>query len=471
MDISPEQWTLVDALFDAALDCPPGERDTFLQDACNDADVRAIVLDLLANTEEETSLLDVPANQRDGAFWTEFAETLDAAFDLEARRGERIGPYRLGPAVGRGGSSVVYRAHRADGTFDQTVALKLLARRGDSRSILNRFTHERQVLAGLTHPNIAQIYDGGATEDGQPYFVMEYVDGEPLDRYCDDRQLTVDERLTLFATVADTVHHAHRNLVVHRDLKPSNILVTDDGTPKLLDFGIAKVLGEEAPGLTRTGERWMTPEYAAPEQVTGTAITTGTDVYQLGVVLYELLTGHRPYRPEARSVYEIEQAVCEDAPTRPSTVVTRTVGAADDTTTPDAVSAARSTDPADLQRILRGDLDAIVLKALRKEPEARYASAEALVEDVRRYLDGRPVEAHRGSWAYRSRKFVLQHATGVITAALVLLLAVGFGLYHTQRLTAERDRAQREAETSTRVTQFMASLFRQSSPFEAQQTR
>jgi serine/threonine-protein kinase len=464
MDISPEQWTLVDALFDTALDCPPGERRDFLHDACDDAEVRAIVLDLLASTEQD-SLLDVPVDQQEGAFWERFADALDAAPESAARRGDRVGPYRLGDVVGRGGSGVVYRAERANGTFDQTVALKLLARQGDSHAILDRFTHEQQVLADLTHPNIARLYDGGVTDDGQPYFVMEFVDGEPLDRYCDDRQLPIDGRLELFTTVAETVHHAHRTLVVHRDLKPSNILVLEDGTPKLLDFGIAKVLGEEAPGLTRTGERWMTPEYAAPEQVTGAAITTGTDVYQLGVVLYELLTGHRPYRPEARSVYEIEQAVCEDTPTRPSTVVARTVDADDDPKTPEAVSEVRGTDPVDLQRTLRGDLDAIILKALRKEPEARYGSAEALVEDVRRYLDGRPVEAHRGSWTYRAQKFVRRHAVGVSTAVAVLLLALGAGLFHTQRVTAERDRAQLEAETSARVTTFLVNLFQQSSPF------
>jgi serine/threonine-protein kinase len=466
MNISPEQWAFVDALFDAALDCPPDERRAFLREACDDADIRAIVLDLLSSAED-ASFLDTPVEAQAGPFWTDFADTLDASPEPDARTGEQVGPYCLDAIVGRGGSGLVYRAERADGAFDQTVAVKLLAGQRDSQAILDRFAHERQVLADLTHPNVARLYDGGVTEEGQPYFVMEYVDGTPIDQYCDDHRLSIHERLTLFATVAETVHHAHKNLVVHRDLKPSNVLVTDEGTPKLLDFGIAKVVGEEAPGLTRTGERWMTPEYAAPEQVQGGAITTGTDVYQLGVVLYELLTSHRPYRPDARSVYEIERAVCEDPPTRPSTVVTRTAGTDDDPTTPDAVSAARGTEPMALQRTLRGDLDAIVLKALRKEPAARYASAEALVEDVRRYLEGRPVEAHRGSWVYRTNKFVRRHAAGVATGGAVLLLVLGFGLFHTHRIATERDRAQHEAETSAQVTNFMVNLFEQSSPFVA----
>ena len=465
MDISPARWTFVDALFEKALDCPPDERQDFLREACADPEVRAIVLDLLASTEDD-SFLDVPVDRQEGTFWDQFVDALDAAPESSSRRGDHIGPYRLGDIVGRGGSGVVYRANRADGAFDQTVALKLLARRRDSHSILNRFTREQQVLADLTHPNIAQLYDGGTTDDGQPYFVMEFLDGVPLDRFCDDRQLTINERLDLFTTVAEAVHHAHRNLIVHRDLKPSNILVMADGTPKLLDFGIAKVLGDEAPGLTRTGERWMTPEYAAPEQVTGAPITTGTDVYQLGVVLYKLLTGHRPYRPEARSVYEIEQAVCEATPTRPSTVVAHTVDAAESPKTPEVVSKVRGTNPVDLQRTLRGDLDAIILKALRKEPKARYSSAEALVEDVRRYLDGRPVNAHRGSWVYRTQKFARRHVVGVSTMVAVLLLAIGAVLFHTQRVTAERDRAQDEAAKAEQVSDFLVDLFQSSNPNE-----
>jgi serine/threonine-protein kinase len=466
-DVTPEQWVRIDALFDVALDCPPDERRDFLEAACDDPDVRAAVLELLDATEADASFLDVPVAQRSGALWDDFADHLGGRSAPACPDDDRVGPYRLIEAVGHGGSSVVYRAERADGTFDQTVAIKLLTTRTDSRRVLDRFEHEQQVLAELSHPNIAPLYDGGATEGGRPYFVLAFVDGVPLDQYCDDRRLSVEARLRLFATVAEAVHHAHRNLVVHRDLKPSNILVTEeDGEPRpiLLDFGIAKILDEQAPGLTQTGERWMTPEYAAPEQVKGESVTTATDVYQLGVVLYELITGHRPYRTDARSVYEIERAVCEEAPTPPSTAVTH---AADDTT-PDTVGRARGTTAGSLRRTLRGDLDVIVLKALRKNPKARYPSAEALVEDVRRYLDGQPVQARRGTWTYHTRKFVKRHTGAVVAVVLALVLAVGFGLYHTQRLAAERTRAQQEADKAEQVTSFLMGLFESNDPTVAQ---
>jgi serine/threonine-protein kinase len=464
-DFSPEQWARIDALFDVALDCPPADRASFLEEACNEPALRAVVQELLDAVESDAPFLEVPVAERIGPLWDDFAAQLtDSSVPASE---DRVGPYRLVEAVGRGGSSVVYRAERADGAFDQTVALKLLTARTDSRRVLDRFAHEQQVLADLSHPNIARLYDGGATDAGRPYFVLEFVDGVPIDRYCDDNRLSIDSRLELFVAGAEAVQHAHRNLVVHRDLKPSNILVTEaDGRPRpiLLDFGIAKILGEQAPGLTQTGERWMTPGYAAPEQVKGEAITTSTDVYQLGVVLYELLSGHRPYRSADRSIYEIERAVCEESPAPPSRVVTRP---RDDDTPPDALSTARDTDPATLRRTLRGDLDAIVLKALRKDPAARYASAEALVEDVRRALDGQPVQARRGSWAYYARKVMARHAAAVAGATALLLLVLGFGLYHTQRLAAERNRAQQEAQTSAAVTSFLVDLFRQSSPYVA----
>ena len=490
MDIPPEHWSTVDELFDAALDQPPAERRDFVHHSCEDEAIREMVMQLLDATEEP-SPLDV-VSRGGNTLWIELAEEVDASLDA-SRHGpdsERAGPYRLAERLGRGGSGVVYRAERDDGSLQQTVAIKLLTRDVDSAAVLNRFAHEQQVLAGLTHPNIARLYDGGTAVDGRPYFVMEYVDGRPLDAYCDAERLPIEERLRLFIGVGEAVRYAHRKLVVHRDLKPSNMLVTDAGEdgpqPRLLDFGIAKVVGDEAPDLTRTGERWMTPEYAAPEQIRGEAVTTATDVYQLGVVLYELLCGRRPYRMARASVYQIERAVVEDTPLPPSTAVPHAPSRAGDAANEAANEAAndapsdrpsddlrdvterivraRRTNASALQRTLGGDLDAIVLKALRKEPERRYASVEAFVEDVRRYLDGRPVEARRDTWTYRTRKFVQRNASVVAAATLLVVLAVGLGIFHTHRVTAERNRAQDEAAKAETVSAFLVDLFRSSRP-------
>ena len=473
MNSHSERWQEVDALFEAVLDQEPQDRSAFLDQACgNDGDLRQAVEALLRASEESKSFLETPLDERAGHLWHDFVDELSHKEPVASLAGQRVGAYRLVEEAGRGGMGVVYRAERAEGPFDQQVAVKLLPGTGNA-DIPLRFAHEQQILATLDHPAIARIYDGGMTDEGCPYFVMEYVKGHPLDAYCDTRRLSVEERLALFKIVVETVQYAHRNLVVHRDLKPSNILVTHDGQVKLLDFGIAKLLSNDEPSstLTHTGERWMTPDYAAPEQVRGERVTTATDVYQLGVVLYELLTGHRPYRVAGRSVYEIEKAVCEEEPTRPSTVVTETEvrpqGATTTEVTPAAISEARRTDVTVLRKTLSGDLDAIVLKALRKEPEARYASAEAFVEDIKRYLASMPVAARQGSLSYRSRKFIRRHRFGVFAALLFVVLVASFATLYTIRVTEERDRAQREATKSDRVTEFMTSLFEASNPSEA----
>jgi len=349
--------------------------------------------------------------------------------------GRRIGPYRLLDEVGRGGMGTVYRAARADDAFQKTVALKLVRGGAASDILRQRFQRERQILGRLQHPNIAAIFDGGTTEEGQPYLVMEYVEGEPIDRYCARHELPVRQRLEMFRQVCAAVHYAHQNLVVHRDLKPGNILVTKDGTPKLLDFGIAKLLAagvdpEAAP--TATMLPMMTPEYASPEQVRGETITTASDVYSLGVVLYELLTGRRPYVVRTESLEEIVRAVCGTEPLSPSTAVR---GA--------PVTAVRSAVTASE---LRGDLDTIVLKALRKEPARRYASAQEISEDVRRHLVGLPVMARADSSAYRVGKFVTRHRVGVVAATLLALSLIG-GIVMTVReariAEAQRQRAER----------------------------
>jgi eukaryotic-like serine/threonine-protein kinase len=387
----------------------------------------------------------------------------------------RIGPYRVLRELGRGGMGVVYLADRDDGQFRRRVAVKLLRAAPDADELHRRFLAERQILASLNHPHIAQLLDGGITDGQMPYLVMEYVDGVPITAYCDRHRLGIRERLRLFQDVCAAVHHAHQNLVVHRDLKPGNVLVTGQGEVKLLDFGIAKllnpVLGPVDAPLTRTEFRVMTPEYASPEQVRGEAITTASDVYALGVLLYELLTGRSPHAPDGDSGQVLARRVADRDPQRPSSVVTRGGGEdGADGGTAEALATARDTSVERLRRMVRGDLDAITLMALRQEPGRRYGSAELLSQDVQRFLDRMPVLAHRGSRVYRLGKLVRRHRVAAGAAVLVAASLVGgtaaatwqaAEARHEQRL-ANAARAEAEA-----VTQFLMGLFEASDPVEA----
>ena len=350
-------------------------------------------------------------------------------------QGRLIGHYRLRERIGEGGMGEVYLAERED-EFRQRVAVKLIRPGMANPEVVRRFVIERQTLAALNHPNIVRLVDGGATEDGLPYLVVDYVDGIPIDRYCDQHKLSISQRLNLFVETCMAVHHAHQSLVVHCDLKPSNILVTPEGSPLLLDFGIAKLLDPTSMGISAqaalTRQRAFTPDYASPEQLRGEAVTTATDIYALGVVLYELLTGHSPYRATSGSLADWIRSVCEQDAEPPSTVIRRTTEMAADedtpavTLTPETVSQSREGDPQSLHRRLRGDLDAIVLKALRKDAHERYGSVDQLAEDIRRHLEGRPVLARRNTTAYVARKFLQRHKLAVAAAALVLLtLAAG----------------------------------------------
>jgi non-specific serine/threonine protein kinase/serine/threonine-protein kinase len=351
----------------------------------------------------------------------------------------------------------VYLAARGDDAFEKRVAVKVIRTDVDLGLVLQRFHEERQILARLEHPHIARLLDGGTTPDGRPFFVMEYVDGEPLREYCDERRLSVRRRLELFLSVCGAVHYAHQNLIVHRDLKPGNILVTAEGVPKLLDFGIAKLLRPDtAPAdaqATITVMRLLTPDYASPEQARGEPVTTATDVYSLGVLLYELLTGHRPHGLRGQSPEEVLAAVREEAPTAPSEVIRRPetapAVAGGPPATVEAIAARRETRPEQLRRQLAGDLDTIVLMALRKEPARRYGSVEQLADDVRRHLSGRPVRARPDTLAYRAGKFVRRHRVSVAAAALVLLsLVAGIAGTAWQARVAgiERARAERRFE-------------------------
>ena len=423
-------WDRVEALFDRALDVAPADRAAFLdREAEDDAALRAEVASL------------VEAHGRAGPFFAEAARRM--APPEPVGPGDRVGPYRVGGLIGEGGMGAVYRATRADGAFERAAALKVLrAGRGDVR----RFLAERRTLARLDHPGIARLYDGGLTAEGRPFFAMELVDGEPVTAYAARRGLDVEARVGLVRDVCAAVQYAHARLVVHRDLKPSNVLVStrDDGRPqvKLLDFGIAKALDD--PDVTVAGPAPRTPAYAAPEQVAGGAVTTATDVYALGVLLYELLTGRRPYACGAGQA-AVERAVLDAEPVPPSEAVRAPRAAPADA---EGASAAPPGPPERLARRLAGDLDQICLKALRKEPERRYGSADALARDLGRHLDGLPVEARPDTVGYRVRSFVRRHRAGVAAAAAgVLVLAAGLAVavWQGRAAAAERDRAERAA--------------------------
>jgi serine/threonine-protein kinase len=460
-----------DALFDRAFDLDPGEQAAFLSAACpGEPDLRAEVEELLRLAADTSGALE-PEALKESPLWQELN------VEPEARSPEvpagRIGRWRVLGELGRGGMGVVYLVERADGEFEQRAALKLLHPSLASAEALRRVEQERQILAGLEHPGIARLLDGGRADDGRPYLVMERVEGRPIDRYCDEERLTVAARLRLFVAVGRAVEHAHRSLVVHRDIKPSNIVVTDSGEVKLLDFGIAKLLQPEAAAepLTGTITRILTPDYASPEQVLGGAITVASDVYQLGLLLYELLTGRRPYRVGSVSALEIERAVCHLEPRRPSAIVGAPAPApGPEERAADEIAARRRTTPRALARRLRGDLDTIVLQALRKEPERRYASVAHLVEDVERHLAALPVRARGDSFGYRAARLALRHRATVASALLGVLLLVGWAVTATRQAAAigrQRDRAQAEAAKARQVKELVVRLFEGVQPAEA----
>jgi serine/threonine-protein kinase len=454
MSAPHESWPEIERLLDAALDLDPSARRAFLDRECSDPDLRAHIELLLRSADAAGSFLDRPAQELAAGLVREMVEETQQAAGPRPPF-ERVGPYRLIREIGRGGMGAVYLAERADDEFRRQVAIKLV-QPAAAPDLTARFLAERQILASLDHPNIARLYDGGTTEDGTPYLVMERIDGERIDVHCDRHRLTVAQRLELFLTVCDAVQFAHQSMVVHRDLKPSNVIVAAEGTVKLLDFGVAKLLGSDfaAPDLTRTGLVPMTPAYASPEQLRGGPISTATDVYALGVLLFELLTGHAPYDVSGRTPSEIERVVGEQQPARPSTAVIPPAPAAESS------AAARSTTPQTLSRRLQGDLDNIVLTALRKEPQHRYRSVQQLRDDVRRHLDGLPVSARAPTPTYLAAKFVRRNRIAVGAAAIILLSLVG-GLAGT---TWQARVAAREARRATEVRDFLAGLFESSDP-------
>jgi serine/threonine-protein kinase len=468
MKSTPEHWQQVKEILDAALERPPGDRAAFLEEACGQDVALRQEIDALLSSAQLGEALERPLFDEPSLLFDLEGEAT-AELESPSLIGRLIGPYRILQELGRGGMGAVYLAVRDDEQFKKRVAIKILRPGMDSGDIVRRFRNERQILAGIDHPNIARLLDGGSTEEGLPYFVMEYVEGKAIDEYCDTERLSIAERLQLFRPVCDAVHFAHQNLVVHRDLKPANILVTPDGVPKLLDFGIAKLLNPElASGTidpTQFGSRPMTPEYASPEQVRGESVTTASDVYSMGVLLYELLTGHRPYRLRDRQFHEIARAVCEDEPTRPSAVIDliEEVPGPNGTTrkiTPESVSSTREGTRERLRRRLKGDLDNICLMAMRKEPRRRYGSVEQLAEDVGRVLDGLPVKARKPTFAYRGSKFVRRHKVGVAAVAVFLISILAFSIV----IVRERNRAEKEAAKAEAVSRFLRETLQSADP-------
>jgi serine/threonine protein kinase/formylglycine-generating enzyme required for sulfatase activity len=439
--VTPETWERIKHLFEAAVAQDPASRQEFLAKECaGDASVQQQVESLLASHERIGDFLQVPAvdpsaltPETKPSVFEQFAATVVRPEERPPR--QRLGNYELIKEVGRGGMGVVYLAVRADDSFRKRVAIKLMRPGMDSEAILTRFRTERQILAILEHPHVARLLDGGTTEDGLPYLVMEYVDGKPLLQYCEVHRLSIEERLRLFLDICSAVQYAHGNLVVHRDLKPSNVFVTSDGKAKLLDFGIAKVLNAGLfgdPTATATALRVMTPEYASPEQIRGDHITVATDIYGLGLVLYELLTGCHPYRRAGQRPEELLRAICDQEPNKPSVAVSRLEESASvgDRSTSSSQSTAQARNIlAKLRRDLLGDLDAIILRALRKEPQRRYASARELAEDIGCYLDGHPVLARTGNFGYRASKFVKRNKGALAAFTLIVIASlVGYAL-------------------------------------------
>ncbi|NOT08339.1 MAG: protein kinase [Gemmatimonadales bacterium] len=446
MTAAPEHWHAIEELFAAIVDRSPAERDAALQAFAGPEAVRMEVRSLLAALDAAHVNIDPSP----GASHLTLGALATATTSLVGRT---LRSWHVVREIGRGGMGTVYEAFRADDRYRQRVAVKTVARAVDSEVVARRFRQEQQILATLEHPNIASLIDGGVTDEGQPYFVMEYVDGQPIDRYAAALRLGLEARLDLFRQICSAVQFAHRNLVVHRDLKPSNILVTQDGTVKLLDFGIAKLLGDaerEAPTLTETGFRAFTTAYASPEQVRGEPISTATDVYSLGVMLYLLVSGHLPIDVEKLTPTAALARICDTIPEPPSRAVTA-----------EAAHTLGSADPRRLARTLEGELDDIVMMALRKEPERRYPTVAAFSDDLKRYLQGQQVVARPDTWRYRVRSFSRRNPKFVVAigiAALSLLGGAALAGSQARRAGQERDRARTEAARSSRVVSFIEQL-------------
>lgn len=435
--MSTSSFKDIEQLFLQVISLPEEKRVAYLVQVDQKKEVIAEVVRLIENQKKANEyLLSLNARKHDLIV----ENHLEDGF-----LNRKIGPYKLLKELGRGGMGRVFLTEQPIGDGVRHVALKLLPVRRTTHSMVLRFSQEQKVLGSLNHKNIAQLYEAGYTKEDEPYFVMEYIAGMPITKFCDENEQTIKERLTLFLDVLSAVQHAHRSLVIHRDIKPSNVLVRDDGVVKLLDFGISKVINEESTDqlsdATKTLEQWITPQFAAPEQVKSESITTATDTYQCGVLLYKLLTGRLPYEVKnTTSSYEIVKVICEQPAKLPSVSACLSLGHE--------------------VRELQGDLDAVVLKALRKEPADRYRSVEAFADDIRRYLSGRPVLARQGSRSYLARKYIVRNKVSLSIIASLLFVLISVGVFYTIRVSKEQARATLAANKAAEVTAFMLELFR-----------
>ncbi|MBL1215240.1 MAG: serine/threonine protein kinase [Ignavibacteriae bacterium] len=459
-----ERWLKVQELFDKAFEMDAEQRLNYLNEKCgSDKDLFNEVMSLLDADVNAHSIFDEDERKR------------ISEFEEPDYIGKKIGVYKVLRKIASGGMGTVYYAERDDGTFERKVALKLIKGGINSIQIVRRFQRERQILARLHHPNIARLLDGGLTEDRNPYFSMEYVDGKPIIEYCDDNNLNINQRLKIFQKVCAAVQYAHNNLVVHRDLKPNNIYVTNDGVVKLLDFGIAKVFSSEDDSsdisqITQTGFKIMTPEYAAPEQIRGEPVTTSTDIYALGLVLFKLLVGAFPYDKPTTSVLDLEKSIVTDQAQKPSNILKRKTHesrAEDDISGVERISKLRNTSPEKLRKLLVGDLDNICLMALRKEQERRYSSVEQFSQDISNYLNNLPVVARQDTISYRAQKFFNRHKVSVVAAAAAAILIIFITTFYTLKLADERDKARVEAEKAEQVASFLVDLFENSDPSQS----
>lgn len=456
------RWQKVKEIFQTLIALAPKDRDAFLKQSCRgNPSLRQEILSLLEADVDKVSFLEKPLFE---------AQRVMPRKPLP--KGSRIGPYQVVEVIGRGGMGIVYRAVRADGQYEREVAVKLLGWDLDARDLSHRFEKEGQILANLIHPNIARFYEGGITEGGLPYHAMEYVEGEPIKDYFESRKLSFKQRLLLFQKICEAVHFIHQHLVVHRDLKPDNILITGEGEPKLLDFGIAKLLRAKNGGTsseTLTGQQLMTLEYASPEQIQGDAITTASDVYTLGVLLYELLTGRLPYRWNRDEPEALKRAILEETPEKPSRVVDLASKQLNTRLPRTAKRTVWGESSKKLGRYLSGDMDQIVLMALRKEPHRRYASAAQLGEDLDRSLNAYPVRARKDTTTYLAFKFIGRHRLGATAFAMGFLVSMGFLatiLIHQNRLEQERDRTNAQWQRAERTVSFLTALFEIADPYQ-----